>query len=407
MKLGLLLGLLTLSVVVGGCGQPAPELETDGLPAKEVYARLEQAMTRPGQVFHTAVRISQEAGLLSYQGKFELWVAPAQNLARQVSELTLEGEETSRQETVLADGMVYGPPVQGISTPKYRALQCPEASALVSTAIACWRFDQWGETSVEAVQYEGVAAVVLATKVVWSGSDETFDVTRRLYLDAETFLPIALHFDGTVDFGEVSTLRGRWTYENDFLPLDSLPDDFFDPASIGYVEPDAEAPLRQNNLPSDPNVSSVAATRTVDPREVITIGSGPFPNAEQVASIAEAQSRIAFDVKLPQLEGEWSPTAIWVSPVTEPEEYQQFQIYFSNGTRLTASRQAKEPRWQAAAEGPLKLTLVEVAGHAGIGDDPEIVDIHNEKIVNLGSWRGGRMGCTWPSSPLHCRWMNC
>ena len=177
--------------------------------------------------------------MLSYQGRFELWAVPSQGQVRQVSELTFKAGETSRQETVLADGMVYGPSVQGIATPKHRALQCPEASVLASTAIACWRFDQAGETSVEAVQHEGVTAVLLATKVVWSGSDETFDVTRRLYLDAATFLPIAFHFDGTVDYGEVAAVRGRWTYENDFLPLDSLSDDFFDPASIGYIEPDA------------------------------------------------------------------------------------------------------------------------------------------------------------------------
>ena len=100
MKLGLLLGLLTLALVVAGCGQPAPELETDGLSAKEVYARLEQAMTRSGQVFHTTVRISQEAGLLSYQGKFELWAVPQQGQLRQVSELTSGGGDTSRQETL-------------------------------------------------------------------------------------------------------------------------------------------------------------------------------------------------------------------------------------------------------------------------------------------------------------------
>ena len=241
---GLFLVLALLSAC-GGSGQAVQEFATEEvsapsrLSAKEVYVRLEQAMTRPGQVFHTTIQISQEAGLLSYQGRFELWAVPLQGQVRQVSELTFKAGETSRQETVLADGMVYGPPVQGIATPKHRALQCPEASVLASTAIACWRFDQAGETSVEAVQYEGVTAVLLATKVVWSGSDETFNVARRLYLDAATFLPIALHFDGTVDYGEVSQLRGRWTYVNDFLPLDSLPDDFFDPASIGYVEPDA------------------------------------------------------------------------------------------------------------------------------------------------------------------------
>ena len=234
--------------------------------------------------------------------------------------------------------------------------------------------------------------MVLATKVVWSGTDETFDFTRRLYLDAETFLPIALHFDGTVDHGEVSTLRGQWTYENDFLPLDSLPDDFFDPASIGYFEPDAKAPLTRDQLPSDSDASSVAASRTVEPREMITIVGRPFPAAEQVASMAEARSRLAFDVKLPQLVDGWRPTAIWVSPATEPEKYQQFQIYFSNGTRLTASRQEKEPRWQAAAAGPLKLTLVEVAGHLGIGDDPEVVEIHGQKISEPGVvawWQDG------------------
>ena len=242
LKSGLLLGLFTLAFMSGGCGRST----IDSLSAKEVYTRLEQAMTRPGQVFHTTVRISQEAGLLSYQGRFELWAVPQQGLVRQISELTFEGGETSRFETVLADGMVYGPPTQGIAMPKYRAPQCPEASVLVSVVIFCPRFDQFEEISVETVQYEGAAAVLLTNKVAWHGSDETFDGIRRLYLDAETFLPIALHFDGTMDYGEVSAVRGGGRYENDFLPLDSLPADFFDPASIGYVEPDAEAPFKKS-----------------------------------------------------------------------------------------------------------------------------------------------------------------
>ena len=246
LKLVLLIGLFALSLAAGGCGRPGAGSEIDRLSAKDVYTRLEQAMTRPGQVFHTTVRISQEAGLLSYQGRFELWAIPQQGQVRQISELTFEGGETSRQETVLANEMVYGLPVRGISPAGHKPLQCPEASVLASVAIACWRLDQAGETSVEAVQYEGVAAVVLTTEVAWSGSDETFDGTRRLYLDAKTFLPIVLHFDGTVDFGEVSAWRGRWAYENDFLPMDSLPDDFFDPTSIGYVEPGAETPLNRS-----------------------------------------------------------------------------------------------------------------------------------------------------------------
>ncbi len=119
----------------------------------------------------------------------------------------------------------------------------------------------------------------------------------------------------------------------------------------------------ENHLPVGPKVSDVAAARSMDARETVTLVGRPFPSAEQVASMAEARSRLAFDVKLPQLEGGWSPTVIWVSPDMEPEKFQQFQIHFSNGTRLSASRQEKEPRWQAVADGPLKLTLVEVEGH--------------------------------------------
>ena len=178
MKLGLLRGLLTLVLALGGCIQLAPDLETSGLSAKEVYTRLEQAMTRTDQVFHTAVRINQEAGPLSYQGNFEIWVSPAQNLTHQVSELNSADGDTHRLEAVSVDGVVYGTPMGGRSHPKNGGLQCPEASIVVSPAIACWRFGQAGETSVEAVQYEGVAAVVLATKVVWSGTDETFVITR-------------------------------------------------------------------------------------------------------------------------------------------------------------------------------------------------------------------------------------
>ncbi len=236
---GLFLAMLLLTAC-GGDDQSGGEegLAVSGqLSAVEVYARMEQAMTLPGQVFHTTIQISQEAGLLSYEGESELWASTIQGLARQISELTYVGGETSRQETVLGDGMIYGPPVRGISPAIHTPPRCPDAGVIVSITIACPRFDRAGDTSVEAVQYEGVAAVELATEVAWSGSDERFEVTRRLYLDAVTFLPIALHFDGTVDYGAVMATSARWTYENDFLRRDSLEDDFFDPASIGYVEP--------------------------------------------------------------------------------------------------------------------------------------------------------------------------
>lgn len=242
-KIGSVLFLALL--LISACGGSERAGQEDGLgvsgqlSTSEVYARMEQAMTQAGRVFHTTVQISQEAGLLSYKGKFELWADLQQGEARETSELAFVGGETSRQETILADGMIYGPSIRGISPAMYKPPQCPDAGVMVSMTIACPRFDSVRERTVEAVQYEGVAAVELATEVAWSGSDETFDVIRRLYLDAMTFLPVALHLDGTVDYGEVVAIRTRWTYENDFLRRDFLEDDFSNPSSIGYIEPGA------------------------------------------------------------------------------------------------------------------------------------------------------------------------
>jgi hypothetical protein len=189
LKIGIVPILAAVLLLLAACGPADTGLEVHGLTAKDVYARLEQAMTRPGQVFHTAVRINQEAGPLSYQGNFEFWAAPEQGRARQALEFTPEGGDTRRQEMVLVGGVIHPSPYRGRSQAKHPAPKCPDASALVSTATGCWRFDEAGETSVEAVDYQGLAAVALVTEVAWSGSDERFAVIRKLYLDAR---PISL-----------------------------------------------------------------------------------------------------------------------------------------------------------------------------------------------------------------------
>ena len=79
-----------------------------------------------------------------------------------------------------------------------------------------------------------------------SGSDETYYLTRQTFFDAETFLPLGGVVEGTLDEGVIHPVQSDIPYEHEFVPLDSLPEDFFDPASIGYVEPepeDVEEPL--------------------------------------------------------------------------------------------------------------------------------------------------------------------
>ncbi len=64
------------------------------------------------------------------------------------------------------------------------------------------------------------------------------DETRRLLLDPDTFLPRALE----VQYGP-GTVGARSTFQHAFIPVDAVPADFFDPASLRFVRPDPQAAL--------------------------------------------------------------------------------------------------------------------------------------------------------------------
>ena len=88
--------------------------------------------------------------------------------------------------------------------------------------------------------YNGQDAIAYVAEGESSGSDETYYTTTRTFFDAETLLPMGQVVEGTLDIGETYPIQADIEYEHEFVPLESLPDDFFDPASIGYAEPDPE-----------------------------------------------------------------------------------------------------------------------------------------------------------------------
>jgi hypothetical protein len=86
--------------------------------------------------------------------------------------------------------------------------------------------------------HEGRPSIVLVTTGNVSGSDETYTFTRRLYLDAATYLPFALEGDGQIDFGQVMPAHERYRFQHRFVPSDAVAKDLFDPSSIGYAAAD-------------------------------------------------------------------------------------------------------------------------------------------------------------------------
>lgn len=247
--------LATLALACNGDGEKTPadgisadlpvaDLPVADLSVEEVYARFAEAITRPGHVYHAEVEISQDAGLFSYDATTEYWVDAERDLARQETEAALQDGQTQRIQTIIAGGARYRSATEDQPSTKVEARACHGTNAAIASVIGCPGPTEESTKTVETGRYENKAAIVVVTTGTFSGSDETFTFTQRLYLDDETFLPIAAQSEGTVDYGEVERTSGLSRYRNDFLPADSLPQDFFDPASIGYVERDPEEPLR-------------------------------------------------------------------------------------------------------------------------------------------------------------------
>jgi hypothetical protein len=71
-------------------------------------------------------------------------------------------------------------------------------------------------------------------------------MTSRLHLERDTFLPVAWISEAS----QAGETLGEFVseYDNEFVPVDSLALDFFDPASIGFVQEDLEAPLDDPTL---------------------------------------------------------------------------------------------------------------------------------------------------------------
>jgi hypothetical protein len=294
----LLLATLVLSCSGDGDKTPANGISADlpvaDLSVQEVYARFAEAITRPGHVYHAEVEISQDAGLFSYDATTEYWVDAERDLARQETEGALQDGQTQRSQTIIAGGARYRSATEDQPSTKVQARACHGANAAIASVIGCPGPTEESTKTVETGRYENKAAIVVVTTGTSSGEDESFTFTQRLYLDEETFLPIAAQSEGTVDYGEVEQTSGLSRYRNDFLPADSLPQDFFDPASIGYVERDPEEPLRAG----DPGITVYWLGRDYpgsDDLPPLTLAIAYIPERELPGYRASLEYKLADD----------------------------------------------------------------------------------------------------------------
>jgi hypothetical protein len=253
------------SIVLIGCGsgtrdeeqqRPTLTLDEANLTVDDVYARFAEVINRPGSVYRATIDVNSDGGYYSMEGTRTLWADVGQDMAREEGDATISSEGESYRDkwrSITVDGGEYRAPHEDAagaseSGSKVRARTCHGANEAVSAVLGCPGWTEKSTTSLEIGEYKGHHAVILVTSGTRHGEDETTTFTERLYLNASTLLPIALEGEGDTDYGEI--YHGTWLYkyENEFVSADSLPDDFFDPASIGYVEPDPEAQLNDDGF---------------------------------------------------------------------------------------------------------------------------------------------------------------
>lgn len=214
---------------------PAEVASPGVLSVNEVYRRAEQELRRHGGIYQVTITMSDDLGLVAYEGTVRRWVDVRGEASREESELGELGrftQITTREARYMRerDGKVTATSGQ--------LWRCQGVGVAASAVLGCPGPLERSTTELRAGEYEGRRTIVLVTTGTSSGSDENFSFTRRLHLDPRTYLPVALESEGQVDFGQVKPTRQRHTYTGRFIGTDGVEPAFFDPVSIGYAPTD-------------------------------------------------------------------------------------------------------------------------------------------------------------------------
>ena len=279
-----LLFLALLAGLAGVCGDGTrPGREPATIPAdltlEQVYERMELALLREGQILHSTATYERTAGPPEWSNvsyRSETWVEPSGEAARQAS--TADGTERTSAGIIRGTAVFRGPDDDEASSER-DALTCRGTdNPVLASFLGCKGFTEESKTQLDVdAMLNGRPVVAVVSDGTSHGSDENFAFVDRLYVDPGTWLAIQLVSDGTVDYGEVHKLDSTITFEHEFVPASSLPDDFFDPASIGYVERDPAADLQPDvggmrvywlGREFDPGTG-------IAPLELILAGTGP------------------------------------------------------------------------------------------------------------------------------------
>jgi hypothetical protein len=161
-------------------------------------------------------------------------------------------------------------------------------SSLLAQLMMCGNYLEESNTRVMSATYDGRDVIALLTEGDLPSHDWTSRFTTRLYIDPATWMPIANESRSEIPGSDDQSFELEYAvaYDSEFIPRASLVDDFFEPATIGYVPRDPEAALQNE----DPGIPVYWLGQTFD-------GGGKLPTLQLQTSGVFADR----DPRLPKL----------------------------------------------------------------------------------------------------------
>ncbi|MEX2158586.1 MAG: helix-turn-helix transcriptional regulator [Dehalococcoidia bacterium] len=242
-------GLTVLIWAVASEGGRAVPARLEGLTAENFAARVAEAMSAEGMVYHVvseqyqqfdqraAARNSTVEAWIDFAGartREDVRAGPAgssedipehlMSIAVNDTQYSYDGTESTSEQTQTCAGVTF---YVAISLP----LLCDGAIDEADLANATLDLN---------AAYEGTPAVALSFESEIAGFDngnETrLPINVTYYAHRDTLLPLARVSEIHVDTGLIRTAVATDTYGGELIDRSELPDSFFDPAAIGYTE---------------------------------------------------------------------------------------------------------------------------------------------------------------------------
>lgn len=211
--------LLALAAVraPSGAGAPVTPLTLDA-----TYASMRDALTREGRVARITIETDAVLGAQAYRQSTKILLDARAGIARSdvATSYAAAPAAPQRHTTIVTD--TAATLLEDGKAPLQRAPhRCRNApSAALSLLLGC-RGAVEREQSVRlaaGLHYEGTAAVAIVSESELHGRDGVMRFIDTLYIDATTFLPLALRSDGRGDTTSAATAR----YSVDFI--DAIPE---------------------------------------------------------------------------------------------------------------------------------------------------------------------------------------